>query len=84
MDLTPENIVEQQHKSWLQNPTTIQMFLNFEKQKKFILETLAIKATEPETPDSFFRFGIHSIKMINNLVQQTKDTKTFLTVSEKQ
>ena len=83
MDLTPENIVEEQHKAWLRHPTTIQMFKNFEKQKLFLMETMAAQSTDVSLADSIFRLNAHSIKMINNLVKQTKETTLFIQQSEK-
>ena len=80
---SPENIVIAQHKTWLAHPTTVQMFKNLEKQKKFLVGVLANTSPDTSVPDTFFRLTAHSIKMIDNLVQQTRNTDLFIQQTEK-
>jgi len=83
MDLTPENVVAEQHRSWLQHPTTVQFFLNLEKQRKHLMESAASKSAEFDTPEMYFRLCAHSVKMIGQIVYTTKDTQQFIAIAEK-
>jgi len=82
MNITPENVVEEQHRQWLQHPTTIQMLKNLDEHKKTFINMSAKLAGDLSVSDSQFRLNAYGISTIDAIKHWVIDTNQFLKISK--
>ena len=82
MNITPENIVEEQHRQWLQHPTTVQMLKNLDEHKKTFMNMSAKLAGDLSVPDTQFRLNAYGISTIDAIKFWMTSTNQFLKISQ--
>jgi len=83
MELTPETIVQEQHKDWLAHPTTKQMIANLEKHKQSFVRALSAGAGNTAEPEISFRLQAYGIRTIDGMIAMITNTNKFVETSNK-
>ena len=78
MNITPDNVVEQQHKDWLEHPTTIQLLSNLEKHKQSFVRALSAGAGNTAEPEISFRLQAYGIRTVDGVITLIKSTDKFI------
>lgn len=85
MELNPEDVAKEQHRAWLNHPSTIQMFELLELKKESSMNFSAVRAYSTDTPDAMFRMYAAEVLFINTIVTIIKDSNAFIeTLKNKQ
>ncbi len=84
MNITPETIVEEQHKAWLQHPTTVQMLKNLDKHKKTFMNMSSRLAGDLNTPDTQFRLNAYGVSTIDAIKFWIINTDKFVKTSQQE
>ncbi len=82
--LTPETLMQEQHKEWVKNPCTIKMLGLLEEYKQATVDYMSQHASDANMDDSFFRNLSYAIQTIDTVKRLMSDTPTFVAKSLKQ
>jgi len=83
-EITPENVLSQQHIDWLKHPVTVQMFKNLSKHRETFVKTLAAGAGNSAEPENMFRVHSYGIRTMDAVLSMLKDSTKFVEQSTKQ
>jgi hypothetical protein len=84
LEITPENVLSQQHLDWLHHPVTIQMFKNLDKHRNTFIKTLSAGAGNSSEPENMFRVHSYGIRTMDAVISMLKDSNKFVEQSAKQ
>jgi hypothetical protein len=84
MELTPETLAQEQHKSWLAHPCTIQMLKLMDEHKMVFVDNMAKMSSDTSTPDTTFRSGAYAIATIDTIKRLMTNTDVFVRKTIKQ
>ena len=82
-EITPENVLSQQHADWKNHPVTIQMFKNLSKHRETFVKTLAAGAGNSVEPENMFRVHSYGIRTMDAVISMLKDSNKFVEQSTK-
>jgi hypothetical protein len=83
MDITPETVAQEQHKDWLQHPTTRQLLFNLEKHKQSFVRALSAGSGNTAEPEISFRLQAYGIRTVDGIVVMITNTNKFLEQTNK-
>ena len=82
-EITPENVLSQQHLDWKNHPVTIQMFKNLAKHRETFVKALTTSAGDMTQPAEYFRVNAYGIRTLDAITNMLKDSTKFVDQSTK-
>lgn len=76
--LTPENVLEVQHREWLNHPVTRQLIDNYNQYKKSIIDNTSSTPYKMDLPDVHFRLNATRLNTIDFMLRILSDTEVFV------
>jgi len=82
-EITPENVLSQQHLDWKNHPVTIQMFKNLAKHRETFIKAMTTCAGDMTQPAEYFRVNAYGIRTLDAITSMLKDSQKFVEQSTK-
>lgn len=81
--ISPDNVVELAHQTWLKDPNTVQLIKNLNKFKQTYVQQLSTTAGDPSISEWTVRCFAYGIRTTDAVIEMITNTTKFLEQAKK-